>query len=111
MSATESGEGFREKISSRGEEALGDLAQALLENPLFSQALQAAFGAREAAGQAGAQALRNLNVATVTDLERLARRLRAVADRLDEIEDRLDKLSSPGADDAVAAAAPSKPSD
>ena len=36
-------------IRARGEEALGDLAQALLENPLFSQALGRALGAGEKA--------------------------------------------------------------
>ena len=38
-------------IRARGEEALGDLAQALLENPLFSQALGRALGAGEKAVQ------------------------------------------------------------
>ena len=37
-------------IRARGEEALGDLAQALLENPLFSQALGRALGAGEQHG-------------------------------------------------------------
>lgn len=85
-------EGLRDRISARGEEALGDLADAVLDNPLFNQALQAALGARDLAASASAQAMRNLNVATANDLERVARRLRAVSDRLEEVEDRLDEL-------------------
>ena len=38
----------------RGEGALGDLAQLLVDNPWMKQALQVAFGARERASQAGA---------------------------------------------------------
>ncbi len=89
----DSGEGLRERLSARGEEAFGDVAQILLENPIFSQILQAAFGARDAASQATAHARRNLNVASAADLDRLARRLRALSDRLESVEDALDRLS------------------
>ena len=54
------GDGIRERISSRGEEALGELAQFLIDNPWVNQALQVAFGARERASAAGASAIRNL---------------------------------------------------
>jgi hypothetical protein len=85
-------EGIRDRISARGEEALGDLADSLLENPVFNQALQAVFGARELATQAAQQAFKNLNVASTSDVDRLGRRLRAVSDRLEAVEDRLDDL-------------------
>jgi hypothetical protein len=87
------GEGIRDRISSRGEGALGDLAQILVENPWMHQALQVALGARERASQAGASAIRNLNLPTGNDLERLARRLRAVSERLESVEDTLDQLT------------------
>lgn len=87
------GEGIRDRISSRGEGALGDLAQLLVDNPWMNQALQVAFGARERASQAGASAIRNLNLPTGNDVDRLARRLRAVSERLETVEDTLDRLT------------------
>jgi hypothetical protein len=85
-------EGIRERISSRGEGALGELAQFLVDNPWMNQALQVAFGARERASQAGAQAIRNLNLPTGNDVDRLVRRLRAVSERLEAVEDAVDRL-------------------
>jgi hypothetical protein len=87
------GEGIRDRISHRGEGALGELAQFLVENPWLNQALQVAFGARERATQAGQTAIRNLNLPTSNDVERLARRLRAVSERLEEVEDAIDRLT------------------
>jgi hypothetical protein len=79
-------------IRARGEEALGELAQALLENPLFSQALSTAVGAGERAMQAQRSALSALHIPASTDVERLARHLRSLSDRLEAVEDRLDEL-------------------
>jgi hypothetical protein len=90
----ESGGGRRDRVSSRGEGALGDLAQLLVDNPWMNQALQIAFGARERASQASASAFRNLNLPTGNDVDRLARRLRAVSERLETVEDTLDRLTS-----------------
>ena len=92
------GEGIRDRLSSRGEGALGELAQFLVENPWLNQALQVAFGARERASQAGASAIRNLNLPTGNDVDRLARRLRAVSERLKTVEDTLDQLAREVAD-------------
>jgi len=89
---TPESDNLKDRISSRGEEALGEVAQALLENPVFSQILQSAFGAREAAGQVTAQAMRNVGFATQADLERLERRVRGISDRIEAVEDRLDAL-------------------
>lgn len=86
-------EGLRERFSARGEEALGELAQLLLDNPWLKQALSVAFDARERASVAGAQAIHSLNLPTASDTERLERRLRAVSERLEEVEDALDRLS------------------
>jgi hypothetical protein len=87
------GEGKTDRIPSRGEGALGDLAQMLVDNPWLNQALQVAFGARERASQAGASALRNLNLPTGNDVDRLVRRLRAVSERLETVEDTLDRVT------------------
>ena len=79
-------------IRARGEEAIGDLAQALLENPLFSQALGKALGAGERAAQAQKAALGALDVSSAGDVERLQRRVRALSDRVEVLEDELDSL-------------------
>jgi len=77
-------------IRARGEEALGDLAQALLENPLFSQALGRALGAGEKAVQAQKSALGALDVASAGDVERLVKRIRSLSERVEELEDAVD---------------------
>src|SRR5262245_7842366 len=87
------GEGIRDRISARGEEALGELSQFLAENPWMNRAVQVAFDALERATQAGVSAIRNLNLPTAQDVDRLARRLRSLSERLEEVEDRLDRIS------------------
>jgi hypothetical protein len=87
------GEVRGDQASSRGESALGDLAQLLVENPWMNQALQVAFGMRERASEAGASVIRNLNLPTGHDVDRVARRLRSLSERLEEVEDTLDRLS------------------
>ena len=87
------GEERRDPSPARGESALGDLAQILVENPWMHQALQVAFGVRERASEAGTAVIRNLNLPTGNDLDRIARRLRSLSERLEEVEDTLDRLS------------------
>lgn len=79
-------------IRARGEEAVGELAQALLENPLFSAALGRALGAGERAASAQRSAIGALNLASASDVERLEQRLRSLSGRLEDVEDRLDEL-------------------
>jgi hypothetical protein len=81
-------------LRARGEEALGELAQALLENPLFGQAVGKALGAGERAAQAQRSAIGALNLASAADLARLEQRLRSLSDRLEAVEDRLDDLAA-----------------
>jgi hypothetical protein len=85
-------ESLRSKITKQGEDALGKLAQELLENPLVTGALQRAFEAREKATQAQEVAMGALNLPSAADLERLTRRLRSVSQRLEGIEDGLDRI-------------------
>lgn len=86
------GEEARDREPARGESALGEIAQLLVENPWMNQALHLAFGVRERASEAGTAVIRNLNLPTGNDVDRLARRLRGVSERLDEVEDALDRL-------------------
>lgn len=84
--------GLRERVTRQSEEALGKFAQELLENPMVSSALSAAFQSRERAMRAQEVAMGALNLPSASDLERLTRRLRAVSQRLEGIEDGLDRL-------------------
>jgi outer membrane biosynthesis protein TonB len=92
IAMTEDPKGLRERLSTQGEQALGKLAQDLLDNPLVSNALTRAFDARERAVQAQEVAMGALNIPSAADIERLTRRLRSVAQRLEGIEDALDRL-------------------
>lgn len=85
-------EGAGGGLRSRGEEMIGELAQSLLENPLFSQALGKALGAGERAAGAQRAALNAVDISSAGDLERLARRVRALSDRVEALEDEVDRL-------------------
>ena len=85
-------EGLRGRLAKQGEDALGKLAQDLLENSLVNGALTRAFEAREKATQAQEAALGALNIPSAADIERLTRRLRSVSQRLEGIEDGVDRL-------------------
>jgi CRP-like cAMP-binding protein len=85
-------DGFRDRLSKQGEEALGKLASDLLENPLINSAITRAFSAREKAVQAQEAAMGALNLPSAADIDRLTRRLRTVSTRLEGIEESLDRL-------------------
>src|ERR671923_569714 len=84
--------GLRERVTRQGEEAIGKLAQELLENPVVGAALSAAFETRQRAIRAQEVAMGALNLPSASDLERLTRRLRGVSQRLEGIEDALDRV-------------------
>ena len=85
--------GFRDRLSTAGEETFGELAQSLLDNPLFNQALSTALGAGERALQAQRSAMTALNIPSASDIERLERRVRSISDRIEILEDRLDEVA------------------
>ena len=85
-------EGLRERVTTRGEETLGRLAQDLLENPWINSALTAAFDARGKASQAQEVAMDFLNLPSAAQIERLTRRVRSVSQRLEAIEETLSRL-------------------
>jgi CRP-like cAMP-binding protein len=94
-------EGLKDRLARQGEDALGKLAQDLLENPLVNSAITRAFTARERAGQAQEAALGALNIPSAADVERLTRRLRSVSQRLEGIEDGVDRLDGRLASNAL----------
>jgi hypothetical protein len=82
---------LRGGLRARGEEALGELAQALLENPVFNQALTTALGAGERAVHAQRSAMTAVGIPAAADIERLEQRLRSLSARLEAVEDTLDE--------------------
>ena len=88
----ETADGLKDRFTRGGEDAIGRLAQELLENPLVSSAIGRAFEARERATQAQEVAMGALTLPSAADLERLTRRVRSVAQRLEGIEDSVDRL-------------------
>jgi chromosome segregation ATPase len=85
-------EGLRTRLTRQGEDALGKLAQDLLENPLINAAITRAFDAREKAAQAQEVAMGALNLPSAADVERLTRRVRSVSQRIEGLEDGVDRL-------------------
>jgi chromosome segregation ATPase len=80
-------------LRARSEQAIGELAQALIDNPTLHNAISAAFGAREKAVEAQHAAMSALNLSSATDLERLERRLRSFSQRLEDVEEQIDQLA------------------
>ena len=68
----------QESLRARSEQAIGELAQALLDSQVLENALAAAFGAREKAVEAQQAAMAALNLPSAGDVERLERRLRSL---------------------------------
>jgi len=79
-------------LRARSEQAIGELAQAVLDNPTLHNALSAAFGAREKALEAQQAAMSALNLPSAGDVERLERRLRSFSTRLEELEEQIDQV-------------------
>jgi chromosome segregation ATPase len=80
-------------LRARSEQAIGEIAQALIDSPHLHSALQAAFGAREKALEAQQAAMSALNLPSAGDVERLERRIRSFSQRLEDVEEQLDDLS------------------
>jgi glycosyltransferase A (GT-A) superfamily protein (DUF2064 family) len=84
---------YQDGLRARSEQAIGELAQALLDSNVLENAVHAAFGAREKALEAQQAAMAALNLPSAGDVERLERRLRSVSQRLEEVEDELDRVA------------------
>lgn len=80
-------------LRARSEQALGELAQTLVDSPTFHNAISAAFGAREKAIEAQQAAMSALNLCSASDLERLERRVRSLSQRLEDAEEEVDRLT------------------
>jgi CRP-like cAMP-binding protein len=108
MASLEDDNGFVDRLSRQGEEALGKIAEELIGNPIINGALARAFEARERAVQAQEAAMGALGIPSAADIERVTRRLRSVSQRLEGIEDALDRLeeraAAPAGDDERLAA-------
>ncbi len=83
----------QESLRARSEQAIGELAQALLDSQVLENAVTAAFGAREKALEAQHAAMAALDLASASDVERMERRLRSLSQRLDDVEDQVDRIA------------------
>jgi hypothetical protein len=84
--------GLRGRVTKQSEDAIGKLAQGLIEHPVVTGAVSAAFESRRRALRAQEAAMGALNLPSASDVERLTRRLRGVSQRLEAIEDGLDRV-------------------
>jgi DNA repair ATPase RecN len=84
--------GIRKRIAGGAEDAIGRLADDLIENPMVNSALSRAFSAREKVAQAQQSAMDALNLPSASELDKLGRRLRSISQRLEEVEDAVDKI-------------------
>jgi hypothetical protein len=103
MATPEQDESFVDRLSQKGEEALGKIAEELVSNSVVNGAIARAFDARERALQAQEAALGALNLPSAADIERVTRRLRSLSQRLEGIEDAIDRLEERLAGVAAAA--------
>jgi hypothetical protein len=105
--ASKAMKGLKERLADGTEDRLGKALTDLLENPVLTGVVGAAFDARERAAQAQEVAMGAFNIPSAADIERLTRRLRSVSQRLEGIEDgvyRLDRaLSGRGVDARLSA--------
>lgn len=84
--------GLRKRLAGGAEDAIGRLADDLIENPVINSALSRALTAREKVAQAQQSAMDALNLPSASELEKLGRRLRTISQRLEEVEDAVDKI-------------------
>lgn len=84
--------GLRRRIAGQAEDAIGRLADDLLENQMINSAISRAFTAREKVAHAQQSAMDALNLPSASELEKLGRRLRTISQRLEEVEDAVDKI-------------------
>jgi hypothetical protein len=105
--ASKAVKGLKDRLADGTEDRLGKALTDLLENPVLTGVVGAAFDARERAAQAQEVAMGAFNIPSAADIERLTRRLRSVSQRLEGIEDgvyRLDRaLSGRGVDARLSA--------
>lgn len=83
---------LKERVARQGEEALGKLAQDLLQNPVVHGTISTVFETRERAARVQEVAMGALNLPSANDLARLTRRLRSVSQRIEGLEDGLDRI-------------------
>jgi chromosome segregation ATPase len=92
MAEPDQDENLVDRLSRQGEDALGKIAEELIDNPIVSGAIARALDAREKAVLAQEAAMGALNIPSAADVERVTRRLRSLSQRLEGIEDGIDRL-------------------
>jgi chromosome segregation ATPase len=90
--AEDESQGLRARLANQAEDAIGKLADDLLENPVFNSALTSAFAARDKMAQAQQSAMGALNIPSASDLDKVSRTLRSISHRLEDVEDAVEQL-------------------
>jgi polyhydroxyalkanoate synthesis regulator phasin len=80
--------GLLDRLRMRGEEVLTQISAELMANPRFVKAVQGAIRGREMLEQAAANALREMNVPTRSDLRRANSRIEALEREMAELRGR-----------------------
>lgn len=87
-------EAGQQGLRARGEDAVVEFANAVLDNPVLKQALETALGMGERAAQAQRRAMDAVGVPSAEEVARLERRIRSLSDRLESVEDQLDRVAA-----------------
>ncbi len=86
-------DGWRRRVTRQGEEAVGWLAQEVLDNDAVHVAVKGVVDAGQRVFRARESVFGVLDLSSASDLQKLTRRLRSVSQRLEDVEDGVDGLS------------------
>ncbi len=85
--------GWRDQIQRQGEDAVGWLAQEVLDNQVLKGAVQGVTDAGQKVFEAREMVFGVLDLSSASETQKLIRRLRSVSQRLEDVEDGFDRLS------------------
>ena len=85
--------GWRDQIQRQGEDAVGWLAQEMLDNQIVKGAVQGVTDAGQKVFEAREMVFGVLDLSSASETQELIRRLRSVSQRLEDVEDGFDRLS------------------
>ncbi len=86
-------DGWRSRVTRQGEEAVGWLAQEVIDNDAVQGAVKGVVDAGQRVFRARESVFGMLDLSSASDLQKLTRRMRSVSQRLEDVEDGVDGLS------------------
>ncbi len=85
--------GWRDRIQRQGEDAVGWLAQEVLDNQVVKGAVQGVTDAGQKVFETREMFFGVLDLSSASEMQKLTRRLRSISQRLEDVEDGFDRLS------------------